>query len=349
MINLSNLKPGQSKDLGEVTVSKMEGYYELATDQGVAELAYDKDAKEWRATYDGLVYVILTGATTKTAVEMALANWPKTEATPEPAEEADEDKRAKRLATIAALVEKAKATTYPEEAEALLAKVATLMGKYNVSEEELRRQRATEKGEEAGQEKAVEWDYVVNTEGGHAPHRVAAFCSVANAMGGSSFYTHSRVKGKGYRSDTVTLHVVAPQSVINDLKLFIPAMSLAMERLAEQKSREVSHAARKAGMHHSGPGCHARRGFMRGFGVGIADRVRRDVEQDTEATTSKELVVQDRAAVIAAYMATFYPNLKSTKAQKYDQAAWVAGHVAGQAFASPQVTQEPAAKQLQNA
>jgi hypothetical protein len=375
MINLSNLKAGQSKDLGEVTVTKMDGNYELVTENGTATLTHDKADKVWVAVYEigtAQVAIQMDGVTAKTVVETAMANWPtdegsedesgagtEVEVTDKPEEVTEDaveapqvtadDKRAKMVAKIAALVAKAQGTSIPEEAEAYLSKVATLMAQYNVSEEELRRSKAAEAGEKADEEPVITWSFAVNVQGGHATHRVASFTPVIQAMGAEVFFTHQKVKGEGYKSDTVTIHVIAQPTVIEDLKQFLPIMELAMERLAEKVSREVSHEARLAGQHHSGPGCHARRGFMRGFGSGIAHRVRQGAEEATAGSTSTALVVQDRAAAIAQYMATFHPNLKPTKAQKYDSTAWVRGHAAGVAFVAPQVEEGSPAKELQNA
>jgi hypothetical protein len=359
-MDLKNLKAGQTKtaevDGVTVTVEKLDGGYGLTVDGETAGLRYDKDAKTWQLVLNQVAYDL--DASAKTAVSAALAYWTKlreaeAKITNETADEPTTDAtvRERKLAQIVAAIKLAQDERGGQaQSEAALAMVAKLMDKYSITEEEIRRQQAEARGEDAAPEAVETWQYDVNVQGGHAPHRVAAFASVARAMGGGVFFTHHKTKGAGYKADVVTLHVAAQPSVIESLKTFLPLVELQMERLAEEISRKVSHEARLAGGHHSGPGCHARRGFMRGFGAGVAARITANREtmktEDTGGSTA--LVLRDRTTAVDEYMAANHPDLKVTKAQKYDGAAWVAGHAAGTAFASPKIASE-SERQLENA
>lgn len=365
-MDLKNLKAGQTKtaevDGTSVTVEKIEGGYTLTVDGETAGLRYDKDAKTWQLVVNQVAYDL--DASAKTAVSAALAFWAKLREAeakivdepaadePEPADETEAEKAAKTRETkvrqILAAIKLAQDENGDQgQTEAALAAVARLMEKHSITEEELRRAAAEERGEEAAPEGIITWEYSVNVQGGHALHRVAAFTSVVQAMGAGVFYTHHKPRGAGYKEHIVTLHVAAQPAVVANLQTFLPLMEVQMERLGERISKEVSRESRLKGGHHSGPGCHARRGFMRGFGAGIASRIRQR-EEAADTGTSAALVLRDRASEVEDYMATNHADLKAVKPQKYDREAWAQGHAAGVAFASPQVASEPE-RQLENA
>lgn len=374
-INLSNLKAGQTRELEDgttVTRDTETSTYTFVRDGKAATVNYDKDAKTWFVAFEGGTPQATTGATAKTIADLVLANWPASEpeaddeAAEEPADEAteqDEDaekaaadkangKREKALSKLEAAMRLAQdPNTSPDEAEAALAAIARLMERNSISEEELRRRMAEAKDEKPSDEPLATWTWNVNMLGGHGPHRVVAYASVAQAMGGGVFYVHDKPKGVGYKYHTITLHVVAQESVINNMKTLFPMIELQMERLAEDISKRVSREARLEGRHHSGPGCHARRGFMRGFGAGIASRIAKGKKamSKEDSTGSTALVIRDREAQVEAYMKLHHSDLKTVKPQKFDQDAYREGHAAGRAFASPQVATESAAKQLENA
>lgn len=358
MFNLSNFKAGQTKTEGDVSVTKTDAGYEVSqANVAAGTLAYDKAEKAWVFTSEGRTHLLT--ATAKTVVDQVLAIWATTSGpAPEPVDETEaeepagdeakpssvktRDKVMDRIEAAMALAQNPAATQ--EEAETALAAVARLMDKHSITAEELRRRKAAEAGKEVEAEPIISWTFKINVQGGHALHRVAAFYSVIMAMGGRGFYTHSKIKGAGYKADTVIMHVFAQPAVIEDLKVFIPLMELQMERLGDAVSKERSRQSREAGGHHSGPGCHARRGFMRGFGAGIAFRITqgREEMEDQDSTGSTALVLRDRATSVDEYMAKNHANPKTAKAQKYDSAAWSEGHRAGVAFASPGIGSEPA-------
>ncbi len=349
MIKLGNLKTGQTKDLGNgVVVTKEDGHYKVVTATGTAHLRFLKDDREWRFVVDGhsTEYTLPLGTTGSDAVETLVANWP---AAPEPtdspaatetATEVIKTEREKALEKIAKLLAAGNDPMLtPELSEGYLGKAAALMAKHSIEAEELRLAEGGVAGE--GDDEIIVWDMPISVLGGHAPHRVAAFWPVVKAFGADGYQTHQKTKGLGYKHDVVQLHVIAQADVIAKIKDFMVIMELAMERQAEVVSRAASSASRAAGGHHSLAGCKARRGFMRGFGQGIADRLTKSTQEYVaeDGTGSKALVVADRTARVTAYMNQNHSGLKPVRALQYDRAAFVAGRERGKAFASPVVSE----------
>lgn len=350
MIKLGNLKTGQTKELeGGVKVTKEDGSYTVVTPQGVAHLRFLKEEREWRFVVDGhgdVEYCLPEGTTGATAVEVLIANWPAAPAVEDERPTATEakpvDERGKALEKIRKLLAAGNDPTIPADvAEQFLGKAAALMAQHGLEAEELRRAEGGEAGE--GDDEIIEWAFPISVQGGHAPHRAAAYFPVVKAFGADGYTTHQRFKGKGYKHDIVHLHVVGQAGVVAKIKDFFVIMELAMERQADAVSRRESSLSRQMGGHHSLAGCKARRGFMRGFGQGIADRLRKDVQEYVgDQTSSKALVLVDRAAQVKAYMSLHHGDLKPARALQYDSSAFVEGRRSGQSFASPAV-EEPTA------
>ena len=332
-MDLKNLKAGQDRTEGAVTVSKADGYYVImAEGRPVAgQLSYDRDLKTWTLQVSGHD-IALPGATSATVVEMALAAWPESV-------EVSDEERTKKLAVITKLLANASDTSLaPEVAQAYLGRAASLMLKYGIDDEQVRRDRADAAGETRHEEKITGWSMDIDTRGGHASHRMMAFQAVIRALGGDMFYTTSGV-AKGYNVRTI-MHVHAHESLIEQLKVFLPTMSLAMEAQAKVEGRRVSREARLTGGHHSSNGCKARRGFMLGFGYGIADRVRKSTDEmiTEDVSGSKALVIKDRANQLTTYMEQFGKMTSGGGPRQHDSSSRNRGYVAGRAFASPTVT-----------
>jgi hypothetical protein len=357
MIKLGNLKTGQTKDLENgVVVTKEDGHYKVVTAAGTAYLRFLKDERSWRFVVDGneVEYHLPEGTTGSTAVETLVAEWPaapeKTEDSPADAVEVIKTDREKAVEKIAKLLAAGNDPTLaPELSEQYLGRAAALMAKHSIEAEELRLAEGGEAGE--GDDEIITWSFAINVQGGHAPHRVAAFWPVVRAFGANGYTTHQRFKGQGYKADIVQLHVIAQADVVAKIKDFLVIMELAMERQADVVSRLASSASRSMGGHHSLAGCKARRGFMRGFGQGIADRLSKSTEEYVaeDGTGSKALVVADRQARVEAYMNLHHSDLKPARALQYDRSAYVAGRERGKAFASPEVASSPAERESVNA
>jgi len=359
MIKLGNLKTGQTKDLENgVVVTKEDGSYTVVTPQGTARLRFLKDERQWRFVVDGhddVEYHLPEGTTGSTAVEVLIANWPakpepKADAAPASTESKPVDPREKALEKIRKLLAAGNDANLPADvAEGFLGKAAALMATYAVEAEELRRAEGGEAGE--GDDAIEEWIFPISVQGGHAPHRVAAYWPVVLAFGADGYSTHQRFKGLGYKHDVVELHVIAQADVLAKIKDFFVIMELAMERQADVVSRRESSLSRQMGGHHSLAGCKARRGFMRGFGEGIARRLKKDVQEYVAETESSStaLVLADRAAQVKAYMALHHADLKPVRQLQYDRSAYVEGLSSGRAFASPAVEEPAAGREAINA
>lgn len=246
----------------------------------------------------------------------------------------DRTARDKKIDTVAALLAKAHdPAVTEEEAQAYLGKAAALMQKYSIEEEEARRANAKLNNEALQDETIRTFSFDIITKGGHGMHRMMAFNSVVMAMGGQTFMVTGT--GHGYNVQT-KLYVSAHESTLEHLKVFLPAMSLAMETLATRESRRVSREARLTGGHHSLEGCRARRGFMVGFGSGIAQRIRGAQAEmvDQDLTGGTALVLRDRVGQLETYMERF-GEMKSTSAQRFSSDGFSRGQEAGRAFASP--------------
>lgn len=354
MIKLGNLKTGQTKDLENgVVVTKEDGHYKVVTAQGTALLRFLKDEREWRFVVEGheTEYTLPQGTTGGNAVEVLVANWPakpepKADSPAETATQVVKTDREKAVEKIAKLLAAGNDPALaPELAEQFLGKAASLMAQHSIEAEELRLAEGGEAGE--GDDEIITWTMRINVQGGHAPHRVAAFWPVVRAFGAHGYTTHQRFKGLGYKHDIVELHVVAQADVVARIKIFLTVMEPAMERQADVISRAVSSATKAAGGHHSLGGCKARRGFMRGFGQGIADRLVKSTQEYVaeDGTGSKALVVTSREARVQAYMDLHHGNLKVARALQYDRNAYLVGRESGRSFASPAMEESPAERE----
>lgn len=139
-------------------------------------------------------------------------------------------------------------------------------------------------------------DYEVSTQGGHTAHRASALGAIAAAMGGE--VTFSQADGPGYRGQAM-IHVLAPRETIKAITETLDEMVEIMEAQAAKISRDVSSAARAAGKHHSIHGCHARRGFLAGFGLGVARQIAGDEFEAPEIVTLQAFTQEHYEAGLA--------------------------------------------------
>ena len=262
MFTLSNLKTGQTKVIDDVTVTKEDGHYRVTTTQGTAQLRFLVDARQWRFVIDGdhREHQLPDGTTGKTAIDELIANWPAKQAVEDAASATPKvvkDEREVVLEKIQKLLAAGNDTNLDAAAaEAYLGKAASLMAKHLITDEEIRRAEGGTAG--SGDDEIITWSFSINTQGGHATHRAAAFMSVIRAFGAGTFFTHYRSQ-LGYKEDDLQVYVIAQEAVVTKIKDFIVIMDLAMERQAAEVSRRVSAEVRASGGHHSlgrtrGPG-----------------------------------------------------------------------------------------------
>lgn len=217
------------------------------------------------------------------------------------------------------------------------------MEKYGITDNDLKTseelgEEERKKREEA--EQIIVWRMDVDPSGGHGRARIAAFGAVVNAMGGK--YTY---RSRSYYAD---MEIFAPASVIESMKIFFPIMTLQMETLSKQYSRERANKYRKTSGYPIDPkdSQRSRRGFMMGFGEGIARRTRElrqeNIVQDyAEKGESSQyaLVVMTRQDRVRAYYDNYYKDVKMGNGTKldYDMNGYMQGKRAGAAFASPKL------------
>src|SRR5579859_4040631 len=153
--------------------------------------------------------------------------------------------------------------------------------------------------EDAEGDTPTQLDYDVDTKGGHSPHRLTALATIANAAGAT---VDKHVQG-GWNG-SVTLTTLVPASQVDTLTDILQRFEAAVEPLAAAVSKRVSNQARSEGRHHSGPGCHARRGYIRGYADAVATKINPEAELEGD----------------------FGQNLK------YDHDAYLEGLMAGESF-----------------
>src|SRR5579859_5912804 len=89
MINLGNLKAGQTKVIGDVTIVKGDGY-EITTNEGQGTPSSNKDEKAWTLV-TGAAGFFLEGASSKTAADLAVQQIAKGFVAPVEVEEPEVD------------------------------------------------------------------------------------------------------------------------------------------------------------------------------------------------------------------------------------------------------------------
>src|SRR5579859_5645771 len=142
-------------------------------------------------------------------------------------------------------------------------------------------------------------DYDVDTKCGYNAQRITALATIANAAGAT---VDKHVQG-GWNG-SVTLTTLVPASQVDTLTDILQRFEAAVEPLAAAVSKRVSNQARSEGRHHSGPGCHARRGYIRGYADAVATKINPEAELEGD----------------------FGQNLK------YDHDAYLEGLMAGESF-----------------
>ena len=244
----------------------------------------------------------------------------------------------KQIARIQALLAKAASTEFEGEADVYLAKAAALMAKYDLDEADVRMAQAAATGETFSEEIGT-WRMEVSTTGNYTKARINAIFNMVHAMGGRSFFTIVKGTGVGYRQHT-SMTIIAQESILANLKLFIPAALLHMENIAEKTAKDAIKRAKENGTFDRQTAYVARRSFMRGFGEGVAERIRSQRDEDlASGPDSHALVLRSRAKALNDYMDTRYPDLRASRARggSEDHQARRTGKNTGRAFGSPNV------------
>lgn len=230
---------------------------------------------------------------------------------------------------IEKLLKKAETTT-PEEAEALTQKAVELMQKYGVTQAMLNARRT-------GDKERIEMLHIP-LKGIYAMAYESMMDSIARAYGDvKTYYTQ-------YKQSDVVLTITGFESDISQLKILLASLQLqAVVALdAWWKSPEYKTAGemitRTLDRMSATPmeKFKARRTFIKAFGNGAAERIRRarrHVVQEAEKTTpGTELVLRDRKKAVDDFVAAKVPDLKTVKSREKSGGfgASSAGYKAGQ-------------------
>jgi len=163
------------------------------------------------------------------------------------------------------------------------------------------------------------WDFELRTRGEHHIEIAFGLWEVVEALGCLATQTGQRREAR--RS---CLQVVGPISVLESLKVMLPWLDLQMERAVreklKEKRREIRYLLDCPGgrREHSKQMTRYRRGLYRGFGKGVAAKIRAQSKkiEDEVKGTGAELVLASRSALVRSEYERQFP--KVGKARNYD-------------------------------
>ncbi|MCP2337500.1 DUF2786 domain-containing protein [Actinomadura rupiterrae] len=242
----------------------------------------------------------------------------------------DKAKQVRKVKQLLALAEHP--DTSDAEREAAFARVGLLMLKYEIADADL----DTGTGEVS--ERIVLYEHAVSGRGGHGKERAWALGDVAEGMGCEVAFRGNDV---GNRIRWVL--IVGPEPTIDNLKILLPSVLLQMENAAGRSARERVRALPSwlSPAEKTAESARARRSFMRGFGVGIKDRLQAaraeyadelsgDAATGDTLAKSRELVLVNREQLVHAEFQRRFPKLgKARGRRRLDEHAYRRGRAAG--------------------
>lgn len=218
-----------------------------------------------------------------------------------------------KLDLIAKLLAKAESTT-PEEAEALTDHAERLMVKYGIEQARLDARRA-----QAGQsrEEIVQERMVFTGSYGRDIRELGAGIALA--------LTTIRPMYSDGRNGAL-LHLVGFASDVRQAQVLIKSLevqAMVAMRTWWKRDRDLYQ------WHSEGDRRRARSGFVRGFGIGAADRIKESRSTIVEeAGTGTELVLASRRDEVDAFVDAI-PTKKARTRQRADASAFRHGHISG--------------------
>ena len=228
-------------------------------------------------------------------------------------------KKLTNVERIAKLLQKAETTT-PKEAEALTQKAVELMQKYGITQAMLNARRTDD-------QERIEMVHIT-LKGVYAMAYVSMMASIANAYGNvKTYYTQ-------YKQSDVVLTITGFESDVAQLKILLASLQLqvvvALDTWWKSDANALTRTAKPMEKFK------ARRTFIKSFGVGAAERIRRvrhTVVQEAERETpGAELALLDRAKAVEEFLKKQVPGLKTAKSREKSggYGASSAGYHAGQ-------------------
>lgn len=202
-----------------------------------------------------------------------------------------------------------------EEAAILMGKVAELMMRHGISEEEIRQK--TGRGPE---ELTV---LKLDLPGDHGTVIIEALWPICQAFGAKGVVTGNM------------LTLVGTVSMLGNLEIMIASLELQMVSAANKFADAFEEKARK-----QNPTWTESRianttdrqmwDFIRGYGDGVASKIARKRQEIIDETPGNALVLRTEADRIKAAFTEMFPNLSSMRGTKYSSAeAKAAGFAAG--------------------
>lgn len=206
-----------------------------------------------------------------------------------------------------------------EESQALTAKAAQLMDKYNLDAATLR----ADKGQRPESISMLQFE--VSGQGWHGKGRAALVCHVAEAFGTRVCTVNNLMNG-----ETRWVNIVGPKSTLDALETLLPSIVMQAESRGMVAKRlhinEVRHQFGSA-QEINREGRTFFRSYLPQFGLGVADKIaasREKLEKEVKGTTGA-LVLASQAERVAAEFAKRFPDLKPVQADNFNAAGAVAG------------------------
>lgn len=230
---------------------------------------------------------------------------------------------------IAKLLQKAETTT-PEEAQALTQKAVELMQKYGVTQAMLNARRT-------GDKERIEV-FQIPLKGIYAMAYESMMTSIARAYGDvQTFYTQ-------YKQSAVVLTITGFESDVSQLKILLTSLQLQVVVALDAWWKSPKYETAGEMITHTLDRMSAtpmekfkaRRTFIKAFGAGAAERIRRArrtiVQEAEKSTPGTELVLRDRAKMVEEFVTAKFPDLKTVKIREKSggYGASRAGYEAGQ-------------------
>lgn len=225
------------------------------------------------------------------------------------------DKTDKRLELIAQLLAKAERTT-PAEAEALTEHATRLMLKYGIEQARIDERRA-----KLGQASEAIIEVSLGWEGRYARAMLDLGHAVVLALG-------TLRPLQSIRERSTRLYIVGFESDVRQAEVLIRSLELQ-----STVAMRAWWAGRRADYRFASDGgkAQARIGFLRGFAVGVGQRISANRLQEVgEAGTGTDLVLVSRRSRVDEYVDGLgVPNAAADRRKALDVAAAVAGARAG--------------------
>ncbi|QXE37139.1 DUF2786 domain-containing protein [Streptomyces sp. GMY02] len=225
-----------------------------------------------------------------------------------------DEQRSPMLAKIRALLAKAEATEYPEEAEALTAKAAEWMATYGIEQAMLNEADPSSDNAE---------DRLIPVSGKYMTERRILLCTIAEQFGCKAYYGSKDAKRYGeYR-----VRVFGFRSDLERVEMMFT--SLVLQAFSGMAKAYVPYGENVAAY---------RRSWLRGFTIAIRDRIKQaetnaaDAAEEERGSEGRSvaLVLADRRGVVEALVKKTYTKIGTARPSLLTGGGQRAGYKAGE-------------------